>query len=329
MPVKILYIYRNPNMGISIGKVFKPIEQEMKKYAEVDSIYLPCANYSFSSLWNNIQYARKHIQKENYDIIHITGAEHYLIPFINRKKTIVTIHDLGFYSNHKNSIQAICKYPLWIASIKLAKKVTFVSQKSYQEALQYTSLSQEQCSIIYNPIGKEFIFSPKVFNEKCPTILQIGTKPNKNLENTLYAIKDIPCKLRIIGSITDKIKSLLELYQIEYSQTQNITDEEIIKEYKNCDIVNFPSLYEGFGMPIIEGQSIGRVVITSNLSAMKEVAGNSAILVNPYDIESMKQGYLKAIKEHDYYIKLGKINVKRFNLEEITKQYYQLYLKIC
>ena len=88
-------------------------------------------------------------------------------------------------------------------------------------------------------------------------------------------------------------------------------------------------MYEGFGMPIIEGQSIGRVVVTSNLSPMKEVAGNSAILVNPYDIESMKQGYLKAIKEHDYYIKLGKINVKRFNLEEITKQYYQLYLKIC
>lgn len=326
--MKVLYIYRNPNMGISIGKVFKPIEQEMKKYAEVDSIYLPCANYSLSSLWNNIQFARKHIQKGNYDIIHITGAEHYLTPFINRKKTIVTIHDLGFYSNHKNSIQAVCKYPLWIASIKLAKKVTFVSEKSYQEALQYISLSQEQCSIIYNPIGKEFVFSPKEFNEKCPTILQIGTKPNKNLKNTIYAIKGIPCKLRIIGSISDKIKSLLELCQIKYSQAQNITDEDIIEEYKNCDIVNFPSVYEGFGMPIIEGQSIGRVVVTSNLSPMKEVAGNSAILVDPYNIDSIKQGYLKAIKGHDYYIKHGETNIKRFNIEDITKQYYQLYQEI-
>lgn len=312
-------------MGFSIRKVFKPIESEMKKYAEVDSIYLPSDNYSIRGLWMNIKYAKAKIKEGKYDIIHITGAEYYLIPFITRKKTIVTIHDLGFYTNHRNTLRAILKYPLWIKSIKLARKVTFISDKSYQEAKQYLNFKNDQCKIIHNPIGKEFTFYPKEFNEKKPIILQIGTKPNKNVENSIRAIKDIPCKLRIIGSVSKTIESLLKLYQIDYSHVENITDQEIIEEYKNCDIVNFPSLYEGFGMPIIEGQSIGRVVITSDLSPMKEVAGNSAILVNPHDIESIKQGYLKAIKEHEYYIKLGEKNIKRFNLEDITKQYYQLY----
>ena len=327
--MKVLYIYRHPNMGFSIGKVFKPIETEMKKHAEVESIYLPSDNYSIKGLWMNIKYAKAKIKERRYDIIHITGAEYYLIPFLKKNKTIVTIHDLGFYTNHKNTILAKCKYPLWIKSIKLARKVTFISEKSYQEAKLYLNFKTNQCCIIPNPAGKDYTFTPKAFNDKKPTILQIGTKSNKNVESTIRAIKDFPCYLRIIGSVSKGIKSLLELYNIEYSHVENITDQEIIEEYKNCDIVSFPSLYEGFGMPIIEGQSIGRVVVTSNLSPMKEVAGNSAILVNPYDIESMKQGYLKAIKEHDYYIKLGKINVKRFNLEEITKQYYQLYLKIC
>ena len=60
----ILYIYRNPNMGVSIGKVFKPIEQEMKKYAEIDSIYLPSTNYSIKGLGRNILYVQKVIIKK-------------------------------------------------------------------------------------------------------------------------------------------------------------------------------------------------------------------------------------------------------------------------
>ena len=226
--MKVLYIYRHPNMGFSIGKVFKPIETEMKKHAEVESIYLPSDNYSIKGLWMNIKYAKAKIKERRYDIIHITGAEYYLIPFLKKNKTIVTIHDLGFYTNHKNTILAKCKYPLWIKSIKLARKVTFISEKSYQEAKLYLNFKTNQCCIIPNPAGKDYTFTPKAFNDKKPTILQIGTKSNKNVESTIRAIKDFPCYLRIIGSVSKGIKSLLELYNIEYSHVENITDQEII-----------------------------------------------------------------------------------------------------
>ncbi len=68
--MKILFINRNPRMGFSIGKVFKPIEQEMRKYGDVDSIELPCANYSLRSMWRNIQAARSAVRQKHYDIVH-------------------------------------------------------------------------------------------------------------------------------------------------------------------------------------------------------------------------------------------------------------------
>ena len=94
--MRILYIYRHPDMGFSIGKVFKPIEEEMKKYAEVDSVYMPCSNYKPMSLWKNIRAARKTVSQKRYDIIHITGAEHYMIHFLPKDKPVVMVHDLGF-----------------------------------------------------------------------------------------------------------------------------------------------------------------------------------------------------------------------------------------
>lgn len=79
--MKILYIYRNKSLGFSIANVFMPIEAEMRKYAEVDSIYLPEVGANPRKLWTNIRAARKKADSEHYDIIHITGSEHYLIPF--------------------------------------------------------------------------------------------------------------------------------------------------------------------------------------------------------------------------------------------------------
>lgn len=324
--MKILYIYRTEKIGFSIGKVFRPIEQEMKIYGKVDSIKLPFDNYKLNSLIQNIRFVRHHLKKRKYDIIHITGAEHFLLPFLYSYNTVVTVHDLGFYTMQKKSIKRFGKYLLWIKTLKLAKYVTFISDFSQQEALNLVPL--KNYSVIYNPIGSEFQPTTKKFNFQCPNILHIGTKPNKNLFNTIEALKDFPCKLRIIGKLSEEEKEHLQRNQIDYSNAYNLSDQEIIQEYQQCDIVNFPSLYEGFGMPILEGQSIGRVVITSNLSPMKEIANDSAVLVNPTDINSMREGYKKAIEQHEKYIEKGFENVKRFSIETITRTYFNTYNKL-
>ena len=94
-------------------EVFKPIEEEMGKYNNVDSIELPCSDYSLKSLWYNIKAARNAVKKEKYDIVHITGSEHYLLPFLRKYNTVVTVHDLGFYTNKKLGLRTIPKYLFW------------------------------------------------------------------------------------------------------------------------------------------------------------------------------------------------------------------------
>lgn len=321
--MKILYVYRSEKMGFSIGKVFRPIEKKMKEQDDVDSIYLPSSNYKPYSLIKNIVFVRQCVRKKKYDIVHITGTEHYLLPFLTSYNTIITVHDLGFYTEQKRSLKLLGKYLLWIKSLSYAKYVTFISDFSQQEALNLIHLRKS--SVVYNPISSDFQPLPKEFNVKYPRILHIGTKPNKNLSNTIEALKDFPCRLRIIGKLSEAEKEFLQKNHIDYSNAFDLSDREIIQEYQQCDIVNFPSLYEGFGMPILEGQSIGRVVITSDRSPMKDIAKDSAVLVNPTDVNSIRNGYKKAIALHELYVERGYKNIKRFSVETIANKYKKIY----
>lgn len=323
--MKVLLIYRNKKLGYSIGKVFNSIESELKSTCDVESIYLPSIDYSPISIIKNIIYVYKYLKKGTFDIVHITGTEHYLLPFLYRCNTVLTIHDLGFYTNQKLSIRKLYKFFLWIYTIKYAKKVTFISDKSKNETLGTIELKTHNCHTILNPVDNSYIYNHKTLNKNCPTILHVGTKANKNLNNTILAIKDLNCKLRIIGELTSEQKLLLNIYKIRYSNTFNLSDSDILNEYINCDIVNFPSFYEGFGMPIIEGESIGRPVITSNISPMREIANNKTILVNPSDIKSIKNAYIKTLQNYEEVIEEGLKNVQRFNIKDITNQYLCIY----
>lgn len=325
--MKVLYIYRHPDMGFSIGKVFKPIEEEMKKYAEVDSLYLPVPNYRPKGLYRNIKAAKNAVKRKQYDIVHITGAEHYLIPFLKRQRVVVTVHDLGFFTNNRFSIRGWWKFFGWVRTLSFASYVTFISEKSEKEALSYVKLKAGCYRVIHNAVSPLFTYCPKQIS--CPpVVLHIGTKPNKNLQNSILALRGLGYKLRIIGKVSANQEMLLKLYDINYSIAENLTNEEIVDEYMRCDVVNFPSFYEGFGMPIIEGQAVGRPILTSNLPPMTEVAGEGAVFVNPADVDSIRNGYLEVMEKWQELVDKGHDNAIKYGIETIAREYLYTYKNI-
>ena len=158
--------------------------------------------------------------------------------------------------------------------------------------------------------------------------MHIGTAPNKNLLRLTDAIKNLTCELVIVGELNSiQIKKLTE-NNINYRNYTNLNENEIINLYNNCDIVSFVSTFEGFGMPIVEANKVGRVVVSSNCASMPEVANNAALLINPFDIESIRNGFERVINDDNFrelLIKNGLVNASRFDSKLIADSYLNLY----
>lgn len=323
--MNINYYYRNSQAGFSIRAVFQTIVNEIGKNNTITETYLPSPHAHVKDIILNGIYAKKQ-QKNNY-LNHITGEVHYLLYFLNPQKTIVTVHDIMYYSYLKGIKKKLWKI-LYINPLKRAAHITFISEFAKSQVLKEISLPTEKISVIPNPVDNSFTYTHKVFNASKPRILHIGTLERKNLVRTIQALKGISCHLRIIGKINDEITALLKQCEIEYSNSWNLTHEQIVQEYQQADIINFPSLYEGFGMPIIEGQASGRIVVTSNISPMKEIANDGAILVNPMDKNSLHEAYISIIKNknlRESIIQKGLVNVQKYTDKTIQNQYLEIY----
>lgn len=323
----IIYFSRNEKAGFSIQKVFNAI---IKNPNNVNNIVyeVPSFRANFKSLYENLKFVYQ--KRDKNKIHHITGDIHYCILALIGFKSVLTIHDLVLLKTTKNKFKKIIFFLFWYyLPIKLATKVVCISSKTKEEVVHY--INRNDIEVITNPVAADFKSDFKDFNTEEPVILHIGTGWNKNLIKVIKALEGIKCHLRIIGEIKRVDLDLLESFKINFSNTYNISDSEIINEYIKADIISFPSLFEGFGMPILEGQAIGRVVLTSNISPMKEIGNDSAKLVNPESVESIKLGFLELINNKEYresLISKGLDNVKKHSLEKVVTQYKNIYNQI-
>ena len=264
------------------------------------------------------------------DVNHVTGDIHFSAILLEKKKTLLTVLDCGMLSTSTGIKHALLKYFWFTLPLKKCALVTVISTATKNELLKYTNYPEALVHVIPVAISPEFTYQPKTFNNQ-PVILQVGTTHNKNLERLIKALKGINCRLNIIGTLTDSIKQSLTENNISYSNATDLSQEQLIREYVNCDMISFVSTYEGFGMPIVEANAIGRPVITSNILSMPEVAGNAACLVDPFDIEDIRRGILRIIDDENYrsqLIKEGLVNCRRFDPQKIADRYLELYLQL-
>jgi len=327
-----IYRYKNP-LFFSLEQVFGRIAGEISAghptEFNVRQITLPAPG-KLTNILSNILFARRTQGRIN----HMTGDAHYaLLGCDSRNVNILTVHDcvLLHKFSPKDPRYWIIKW-LWHEwPVKKADCVTVISESTKKDILRFTHCKPEKIRVIPNFIDPDFQHAPFDFHAERPRILFVGVTANKNLENLSAALEGIPAELDIIGELSPEQLSCLERYHIRFNQSARLSRQELLQHYRDCDLLAFPSTFEGFGLPIIEAQAIGRPVLTSDLSPMREVAGAGACLVDPHDIASIRQGLLRIIGEKEYrdeLVRSGLENVERFRLHTIVDQYVHLYREL-
>lgn len=265
------------------------------------------------------------------DVNHVTGDVHYLVLGLPGDRTVLTIHDCGFMRHPRALARAVLKW-FWLdLPVRHCRYITAVSEATRADIIHYTACAPEKVVVIPTIIADCFHRDDRPFESRCPRILHIGLAPNKNFERHVAALVGMNCHLHVIGKLESWHEKLLVENGIRYSSEYNISSSDMQRAYAECDLLLFASTLEGFGMPILEAQTVGRPVITSDLSSMPEIAGDAACLVDPMDVDSIRSGIMKVMQDavyRDSLVAAGFENVRRFSAENVAGQYEALYAAV-
>src|SRR5688572_23306035 len=222
MKIKILFVERKFHIFFSLEKVFRQIAKSLNREKfETSFQQLPYINNLSGMLKNFVFYRR-----EKADIYHVTGHIHYITLIFPPEKTVLTIHDLAFLHTRAGIRRFVLKKILLDFPLSKLRFITAVSEATKKEIIAVTNCDADKIRVIENPVDEIFFAGlKKEFNAECPTIMQIGTEPHKNLPNLIKAIEGINCRLVIIGQLTEELRSLLDGNQLKYENKYNLDDQ--------------------------------------------------------------------------------------------------------
>lgn len=237
-------------------------------------------------------------------------SPHYNVPIFKTKakKQLTTIHDVYHlaFQDRLRLIERIYAKLIFNKVIKKSNKIITVSKFSQKEILKYTQAKPENIKVIYNAIHPNICIdeydNDRTFKEDY--ILYVGNvKPHKNLKNLIKAFQilkenDSKLKLIIIGkkegfinSDTDVVDLSKNLKDVIF--TGFLSQKDLISAYRKAKLLVLPSLYEGFGYPIIEAMYNNTPVILSDIEVFREVSDNSSVYFNPNDPNDIAEKILK------------------------------------
>lgn len=267
-------------------------------------------------------------------------------------KQVVTIHDLAFMKFPDVVEKNIYEYMMkWVPySINKAEQIIADSIHTKNDILQLFDVPEEKINVVYLAADKRFQKQSvqqiqsvrKKYNLAQEYLLYIGTlEPKKNLVtlidvyHTLKTGYSVQEKLVIVGAKGWKFNPIFE--KVQQLQLENdiifmgyIADEDLPAIYSGATVFTFPSLYEGFGIPLLEAMQCEVPVVAANTSCIPEVVGDAAILADPYDIEKWAESIYQIISDHslkEELIAKGLEQASKFSWEKVAKETLAVYEK--
>jgi len=297
-------------------------------------------------------------QQEKAHVIHFTY--NWSFPFRKKVPTLLTIHDvipftfreaMGYFRNrfmYKPSLKLACRLNTLISTI---------SEFSKEDIAQKTGVAPEKIKVIPNGFRSPYPQRQELEKElesrfalQDGFVLNVGgIHERKNIVRLIHAFgrfarqTNYAGKLLITGRVSgapyqEKMKKLCDQAVARTNTHQQVvftgfvSDEELDQLFRKACFLVYPSLYEGFGIPILEAMNAGVPVITSNATATKEVAQGSALLIDPYSADEMTAAMVKLLADKNLRSQLcqkGKDRANLYSWEKLGRQYLQLYQELA
>lgn len=313
----------------------------------IEKLPLKKKHNKFSALWRLFKIVPQ-IKEDKVELFHGLSGE---IPIgLNKTgiKTVVTIHDLIFmrYPELYTYFDRKIHYFKFKYAANKADLVIAISEQTKQDIVSYLKINPDKIKVIYQgcaPVFKEKIESEFIetvrtkYNLPEKFILNVGTiEKRKNILSVIKAIKDIDIQLVVIGKKTDYFDEI-KRYILENAIDdkiiflENVALSELASIYKMAHIFIYPSIFEGFGIPIIEALYSKTPVITSKGGCFKEAGGEYSIYVEPLNVEEIRSSINDLLNHHSKQILMkneGYNFVQKFNDEHIAKNIMSAYTKV-
>ncbi len=310
----------NGNFRKAVVKV--PDREFVGRQAVIDQIFLP---------W--------FLKKNKVKVFHRPAG--YTMPAGNGIFKILTVHDLRTLTiGDRFWTQNIAQYKRTLSQVDIC---VVISQCTKKDLVEHFQMDEHKIKVIY--LGADERFKPAPENQikqirskyqlNEPFLLSVGSVPRKNIEGIIRGFAASTVRddyLLVLTCNYDIVKYKFLANNLGVGKRIRILDqlgdEEIVALYSGCHCFVFPSLYEGFGLPILEAMQCGAPVITSNGSSCPEVAGDSAILVNPNEVEEIT-GAIDQIchdeKLRKEFIEKGFRRAKMFSWQNFAQEMKKVY----
>lgn len=290
--------------------------------------------FKSNAAWSNISLPF-YLAKEKIDLYH---SPFFTLPLLKTCKMILTVHDVIFEVNPAwFPVKNLLSFKLFTrTALRTADKIITDSQASKNDLVRFFSCPAEKIVVI--PLAPAEIFRPvrevkKIFEKY---ILYVGNLGNrKNIVRLVRAFEKLNLghQLVLVGGQGYKGEDVLRMIagspQITY--LAKVGDDELVQLYNGAALFVYPSLYEGFGLPILEAMACGTPVATSNVSSLLEVAGDAALLFNPEDIDDITDKMRRLLTNSELRASLrqrGLARAAEFSWKKAARQTIQVYREV-
>jgi glycosyltransferase involved in cell wall biosynthesis len=254
------------------------------------------------------------------DVLHCPT---YRGPLRSSVPLVVTVHDLAVLRHPEAFNRWTRTYSPRVVPgvLRAARRVIAVSQFTRRELVELLGVPDEKIRVVPNAVGDEFTREGPA--EKGDYVLAVGTlEPRKNLDRLVEAVRSTDRELRVVGA---RGWGGVEVRGNGVRWLGEVDDAELARLYRGATCVAYPSLYEGFGIPVLEAMACGVPVVTARGTAMEEVADGAAVLVDAGDPAEIAAGIERAASERETLVPRGLERARAFRWDAVAAATVEVY----